>query len=65
MFVVTLDGVEYHTSGSRLTQRSIRTAKAEAVGLAVQRKQQITKATKITVEWVSQSLVTPDSISTP
>ncbi|BAZ50189.1 hypothetical protein NIES4103_28030 [Nostoc sp. NIES-4103] len=62
MFVVILDGVEYHISGYILTQRAIRRAKAEAIGMAVQKGQQITKATKITVEWTDRPFVTPEFV---
>lgn len=60
MFVVTIDGVEYQTSSHILTAYTVRLAKAEAVGQAVQRKQRITKTTKITVEWTDRPFVTPD-----
>ncbi|MBW4678244.1 MAG: hypothetical protein KME52_30980 [Desmonostoc geniculatum HA4340-LM1] len=60
MFIVTLDGVEYYIQGYRLTHWAINSAKAQAIGQAVQRKQKVTKATKITVEWVDRPFVTPD-----
>lgn len=62
MFIVTLDGVEYQISGQILTDRAIRRAKAEAIGQAAQRKQRVTKATKITVEWVDRPFVTPEFV---
>lgn len=60
MFVVTLDGVEYYVQAYKLTGWGIKSAKAQAVGQAVQRKQKVTKATKITVEWSEKPYVTPD-----
>ncbi|WP_414567697.1 hypothetical protein [Nostoc sp. CCY 9925] len=60
MIIVTLDGVEYFVQGDRLTQKVAWSAIAVAVGQAVQRKQRVTKATKITVECVDRPFVTPD-----
>ncbi|MBC1236291.1 hypothetical protein [Nostoc sp. 2RC] len=62
MFIVTLDGVEYHIQGDRLTYWGIKSAKAQAVGQAVQKGQEITKATKITVEWTDEPFVTPEFV---
>jgi hypothetical protein len=60
MFIVTLDGVEYQIQADKLTGWGIKSAKAHAIGQAVERKQKVTKATKITVEWSEKPFVTPD-----
>ncbi|MBD2683231.1 MULTISPECIES: hypothetical protein [Nostoc] len=64
MIIVTLDGVEYpiHQISNKLTNTAIFYAKAQAIGIAVQKGQQINKATKITVEWSDEPSATPDSI---
>jgi len=60
MFIVTLDGVEYQISGYILTDRAIRGAKAQAIGQATAKGQQVTKDTQIIIEWSEKPYVTPD-----